>query len=63
MEDKKLSRYLGLVAVVAFAFAAYVRNIAAVVIRTLRDKHLLKRNTDGYVDYVRRTNRYLPGII
>ncbi len=63
MEDKKLSRYLGLVAVVAFAFAAYVRNIAAVVVRTLREEQLLKRSMDGYVDYMRLTKRYLPGII
>jgi protein-S-isoprenylcysteine O-methyltransferase Ste14 len=36
---------------------------AAVVMRTLREEHLLKYNMDGYVDYVRRTKRYIPGII
>lgn len=36
---------------------------AAVVVRTLREEHLLKRNMDGYVDYMRRTKRYIPGII
>lgn len=36
---------------------------AAVVVRTLREEQLLKRNMDGYVDYMRRTKRYLPGII
>lgn len=36
---------------------------AAVVVRTLREEHLLKRNMDGYADYMRRTKRYIPGII
>jgi protein-S-isoprenylcysteine O-methyltransferase Ste14 len=36
---------------------------AAVVIRTLREESLLKRNMDGYADYMRRTKRYVPGII
>lgn len=35
----------------------------AVVGRTLREEHLLKRNMDGYVDYMRRTKRYVPGVI
>jgi protein-S-isoprenylcysteine O-methyltransferase Ste14 len=34
----------------------------AIVVRTLREEHLLKRNMDGYVDYMRRTKRYIPGI-
>ncbi len=36
---------------------------AAVVVRTLREEEMLKRNVDGYVDYMRLTKRYLPGII
>lgn len=36
---------------------------AAVVVRTLREESLLKRGMDGYVDYMRRTKRYLPGIV
>jgi protein-S-isoprenylcysteine O-methyltransferase Ste14 len=34
----------------------------AVVVRTLREEHLLKYNMDGYADYMRRTKRYIPGI-
>ena len=34
----------------------------AVVIRTLREEHILKYNMDGYADYMRRTKRYVPGI-
>jgi protein-S-isoprenylcysteine O-methyltransferase Ste14 len=36
---------------------------AAIVARTLREEHLLKLDMDGYVDYMRRTKRYVPGII
>jgi protein-S-isoprenylcysteine O-methyltransferase Ste14 len=35
---------------------------AAIIVRTLREESLLKRNMDGYVDYMRRTKRYIPGI-
>ncbi len=35
----------------------------AVVVRTRREERLLKLNMDGYADYMRRTKRYVPGII
>jgi len=34
----------------------------AIVLRTLREEHLLKRHMDGYVDYMRRTKRFIPGV-
>ncbi len=36
---------------------------AAIVIRTLKEERLLRRNMDGYADYMRWTKRYIPGII
>ncbi len=35
----------------------------AIVLRTIREERLLTRNMDGYVDYQRRTKRYVPGIL
>jgi protein-S-isoprenylcysteine O-methyltransferase Ste14 len=41
-----------------FSFLCWV----AIVLRTLREEHLLKGHMDGYVDYMRRTKRYIPGV-
>ena len=34
----------------------------AVIVRTLKEERLLKRNMDGYADYMRMTKRFVPGV-